>query len=60
MLFMGNADVKWATLTIYIIINVCIRIEIMSEKFNSYFNNATTVVLILLHIIRNEIMIMIL
>lgn len=59
MLFMGNADVKWATLTIYIM-NVCIRIEIMREKVNSYFNNATTVVFILLHIIRNEIMIMIL
>lgn len=59
MLFMGNADVKWATLTIYIM-NVCIRIEIMREKFNSYFNNATTVVFILLHFICNEIMIMIL
>lgn len=59
MLFMGNAGIKWATLTIYII-NVCIRIKIMSEKFNSYFNNANTVVFILLHIIRNEIMIMIL
>lgn len=59
MLLMGNAGVKWTTLTIHIM-NVFITIEIMSDKFNSYFNNATTVVFVLLHIIRNEIMIMIL